>query len=168
MSKLTRAAVYLMVICFGFGTYIHDANAHRRAPAGVELEIPHAAFVKFGLGGAVGFRLNIPIRRGMADVLYFGIGVDSYYSNYRDRYGFGFGVPLVLQWSLYLTDIFSLYFELGANVWVHEGFFLGEPLAFSPAWVIGAIGMRFRLTHNISLQLRFGAPYSSFGLSFFF
>ena len=155
-----------------WGGQTKEAQAWGSVPKGLELEVPHIAFVKFGLGGAAGFRFNIPlVTRGLVpnfpDALYFGVGADLYYSNYDKRYGIGLGVPLMVQWSLFFTKVFSMYLELGINVWFHEGFFAGKGFFFSPSWLMGAIGFRFRVSKKVALQSRVGAPYSSFGVSFY-
>ncbi|TNE43342.1 MAG: hypothetical protein EP343_33740 [Deltaproteobacteria bacterium] len=153
------------------GATERQAEAWGSVPRGVELEAPHIAFSPFGIGGAAGFRVNIPlVTRGLLprfpDALHFGVGADLYYIGYEDAYGLGLGVPLVVQWNLYFTRVFSLYLEAGINVWFHEGYFRGRPIFFSPSWLMGAIGFRFRLSSRVALQLRLGSPYSSFGVSF--
>jgi hypothetical protein len=149
------------------------AEAWGYTPRGVELELPHLAFHKYGLGGAIGGRLSFALNdrgiiRNVPDRLALSIGVDAYYTKYGPRYGGAIGVPIVLHWGLYLTRIFSIYVEAGVNVWFHEAFGEEPPtfVAFFPSWLMGAFGMKFHFTDRFALNLRLGAPYSSLGLSF--
>lgn len=174
MSKLLKRML-LVCLLAGGGLLMSSAPAHARGsvPRGVELELPHLAFHNYGLGGAIGGRVSFALNRGgiirnFPDRLALSIGLDAYYTKYGPKYGGAIGVPIVLHWGMYFTQVFSIYFELGVNAWFHEGSFAEPPefAVFFPSWIMGAFGMKFHITDRLAINLRLGAPYSSLGLSF--
>jgi hypothetical protein len=68
-------------------------------------------------------------------------------------------VPVVMQWSFWLTPSFSLFGEPGLNVFAASG---GTGVA--PALFVGG---RFRLSDAVTLTLRLGWPTFAIGGSFF-
>lgn len=160
----------MVLACLSFSP--KQAEAAKPVLHGVELELPHFAFHNYGIGGALGGRLNFPLThhgliRGFSDRFALSIGLDAYYTKHDQRYGGALGVPIVLHWGLYPTSIFSIYFELGVNVFIHDTLNPDtDILAYVPSWIMGAFGMKFHLTRRFAINLRFGSPYSSIGLSF--
>ena len=100
-------------------------------------------------------------------------GADLYYVYYRrdrDRpYGVGVGFPIAGHWEFYFTEKFSFFAELGVNIFLHPGVFRNQRFFEHPAaWVLAAVGIRFRFSDHVNLFARAGIPYSALGLGFEF
>jgi hypothetical protein len=143
----------------------------------------HGGFAWHGFGFAGGVRFNVPlIHNGFISSInnsfYLSFGADAYFVCYRrcghndNRYGPGLGFPITVHWEFYFSEVFSLFAEVGANVYFHPGFFDdGDGRFFDGnggAWFIGAIGGRIAFSRSFGLVFRIGNPYSSFGITFGF
>jgi hypothetical protein len=81
------------------------------------------------------------------------VDVDGRASNY-------FFIPVVMQWSFWLTHRWSLFGEPGVALYVRGG-----EVGVSPALFLGA---RYQLSDAVAFVLRIGYPSVSLGASFFF
>lgn len=143
----------------------------------------HGGFTWWGVGFASGARFGIPIVNNgfvssINDAVYINFGLDFYWTRWRCRgvrcedweYGGGLGVPVTLHWEFYFHDDWSAFVELGAQLFLHPGFWNSGVFDAYDAgyWFVGAIGGRFHVNENVALTLRIGTPYASFGLTFMF
>ena len=134
----------------------------------------HAGFSHFGLGVAAGARFSIPIMdngfvRSINNAVYINFGGDFYWVKHGSDYSPAVGIPITLNWEFTFSRTWSLFAELGVNVYLHPRLFKGDGWDWSPGhWVIGAIGARLHFNDNIALVLRLGNPYSAFGVTFSF
>lgn len=156
-------------------------------PMGPELE-PHLLLRPLDdYGFGLGFRATFQIgRNNFIDSINnsVGIGVGLDWARYRGcgRYKFNgafyecdsinaFAVPVVLQWSFYLSRAWSLYVEpgLGFTFYDYGGCndLPGNPCRGSFASPVLAIGARWHFSGSTSLTLRLGYPSTSIGVSFF-
>ncbi|AUX26622.1 hypothetical protein SOCEGT47_071920 [Sorangium cellulosum] len=69
--------------------------------------------------------------------------------------------PVTMQWNFFFTDQWSAFADLGVAI-RSDGF-------YRDAWfdVIGMVGGRYHFNDDISLTMRIGYPFVSFGVSFF-
>ena len=121
-------------------------------------------------------RFGVPILRdgfigGLDDALYLNAGADLFYvARYCVRdgcqdYGLGLGFPITAHWEIYLSSSFSVFVELGVNVYLTPSQLEGRPSAFGAApWIAGAIGGTWRLSDTFSLLVRVGNPSATAGL----
>ncbi|MCB9604515.1 MAG: hypothetical protein H6720_29695 [Sandaracinus sp.] len=149
-----------------------------------------AGFSWWGRGFAGGARFNIPLLkkgflRGHNDAFFLSVGVDTYFVRWRNyddpdcnagrgycwRYGLGLGFPVVAHWEFYLWQKFSVFGEAGANVYLHPAVLRGRGNDFVEdpgAWVVAAVGVRWRFGRTGSFVARLGLPYAAIGVSFEF
>lgn len=148
----------------------------------------HAGFSPWGRGFAGGVRFNIPLVKkgflsGHNDAFYLSVGVDTYIVRWRDYndpncgrgycwdYGLGVGFPVVAHWEFYLWQKFSVFGEVGANIFLHPGIFRnrGNDFIEDPGqWVVAAAGVRWKFGRTASFIARLGLPYIAAGISFEF
>lgn len=147
-----------------------------RQPGGdrpLQLDV-HGGFSHWGIGAAAGARFGIPIVqngfvRSINNAVYINFGADFYWVKEGNSYFPAVGIPVTLHWEFYFTERWSAFAELGVNVYLHPNLFRGNGWDWSPGhWVLGAVGGRFFINDSITLTLRLGNPYSSFGVSFMF
>ncbi|MFK7987149.1 MAG: hypothetical protein AB8I08_14080 [Sandaracinaceae bacterium] len=155
-----------------------DADAAPTGPRPYQLDL-HAGVSFFGFGLATGARFGIPLlHEGLLpdfeDALYFNVGFDFYFvQNRRNRfngshaYGGALGLPFTVQWQVYLDANWTVFAELGAQVFLHPRLFddgTGDPL--EPGYfVVAAAGIGYRIADILQLTLRVGTPYASLGLT---
>lgn len=134
----------------------------------------HGGFSHFGVGVATGARFGIPIIdngfvRSINNAVYINFGADFYFVKHGNDYAPGLGIPVALHWEFYFTDRWTVFAELGVNIYIHPNLFRGHGWDWSPGhWILGAIGGRFQINRVIALTLRLGNPYSAFGVTFMF
>ena len=158
-----------------------DINTPHQGGRPLQLDI-HAGFTWFGLGLATGVRFGIPIVDNgfigsINNAFYINFGGDLYFVRTHNRglgndeYDIGFGIPVTAHWEFYFSDMWSIFGELGVNVYFHPAFLRGRRGFFDHGhvggWFMGAIGGRLRINEWFGLVVRLGSPYSSFGLTFF-
>ena len=168
-----RALFFVFLLAFSLGTTAVSTEAHadiRRPGGGRTFSIePHLGFGYYQSAGALGVRFSLPILQngfipGINNAVFFNFGVDVY-SNFSV---FSLGIPLTLNWSFYFTRRFSMFLELGANIFLNSGLFSGGGFQFGISdWLTGALGFRFKITPKFALLLRVGSPYSSLGVEIF-
>jgi hypothetical protein len=142
----------------------------------------HAGVSHWGLGPAAGVRVAIPVVdngfvSSINNAVYITLGGDLFFERCvggcgpRDRdYGVAFAVPVTGRWQFNFTPDWSAYGEVGANVYVHSGWF-GDgrfPGFFhaAPHWLSTAVGGKWHFAREMSLTLSLGSPYSHVGLDF--
>lgn len=140
-----------------------------------ELDL-HGGIAWWGFGIATGARFGIPVMSNgfvssINNAVYINFGADLYWIDYRrggnDVRGFGLGFPIALHWSFYFHENWSVYAEVGANLFFfHPSYWDDEKFFFdAPQWFIAAVGGMFHINDNLALNLRLGSPYASFGLT---
>jgi hypothetical protein len=145
----------------------------------------HAGFTWWGVGLAAGMRFGVPlVHNGFVptinNAVYLNFGFDFYWTRWRCaptaggcgewEYGTGLGFPIALQWNFYFNDQWSLYLELGGQIYLSPGFF-NDGIFYGGEggyWFIGALGVNYRIDDTILLTVRLGTPYASFGVGFQF
>ncbi len=139
----------------------------------------HAGFVWVGKGLASGVRFGIPIIHNgfiktINNSIYINFGADLYFLDALDKkkstaYGIAIGIPVTMHWEFYFTPRWSAFGEVGPNIFLHSGVFDGHGWDWSPShWFIASAGGRYFINRTLTLTLRLGSPYSSFGVSFLF
>lgn len=172
-SSRVRSLLFAFLLVLGLGTTALSSQAHaniRRPGGGRTFSIePHLGFGYYNVAGALGVRFSLPILQNgfipsINNAVFFNFGVDVY-SNFKV---FSMGIPLTLHWSFYFTRRFSMFFELGANIFLNSGLFSGGGFEFGiNNWLTGALGLRYKFTPRFALLLRVGSPYSSLGIEIF-
>ncbi|MDQ3034596.1 MAG: hypothetical protein M3Y87_19460 [Myxococcota bacterium] len=141
----------------------------------------HGGLAWYGFGFAAGARFGIPIVQNgfiptLDNAVYLNFGADIYFVD-DDCRGFGgcdrayrlaMGFPVALHWEFYFNDTWSVFAELGVNVYLPPGFFHRGVYNFredAGAWVIAAVGGTLHLGDVFALTLRVGNPYVAFGIT---
>jgi hypothetical protein len=158
-------------------------------PQGPELE-PHLILRPFDtpdgdLGLGLGFRATFQIGQNnfigsINNSVGIGVGLD--WMRYRGcgRYRYGgrdydcdsqnaFVVPVVMQWSFYLSRSWSVFGEPGIAASFYNGGcsdLPGDPCGHSVFTPILFAGGRWHFADNVTLTMRIGWPYASVGVSF--
>jgi hypothetical protein len=144
----------------------------------LELDL-HGGIAWWGFGVATGARFGIPILHNgfvssINNAVYINFGADLYWIGYRregnDIRGFGLGFPIALHWSFYFHERWSVYAEIGANIFLfHPRYFDDDEFFIDPAqWFILAVGGMFHINDVLAVNLRLGSPYASIGLTLMF
>ena len=137
----------------------------------------HGGFAYVGKGLAVGARIGFPIVyngfvKKINNAVYINIGADLYFigdGRKDESHAVGIGVPITMHWEFYFTPQWSAFGEIGPNLFIHPEVVRGHGWKFSgPHWFHATAGGRFFIDRTLSLTLRIGSPYSSFGVTFFF
>ena len=157
-------AAALAVVSTAAQAQISSPGQH---PQGPELE-PHLILTPFDPGDSLalglGFRGTWQIGRNnfvdsINNSVGVGVGIDwlPYRLRHGDCCGGGLAVPLMLQWSFYLTRSWSLFLEPGLVGYIDDGIDVRWALQLGARWHFGA---------STALTLRVGYPYTSLGVSF--
>lgn len=146
----------------------------------------HGGLAWYGWGFAGGARFGIPILHNgfipsLNNAVYINFGADLYFVDdrgcYRGRgsdfcdayaYRFAMGFPVALHWEFYFSDMWSAFAELGFQVYLPPSLFHRGNVDYrdhAGAWVIAAVGGSLHLGDVVSLTLRVGNPYISFGVT---
>lgn len=142
----------------------------------------HGGLAWYGFGFAGGGRFGIPIVQNgfiptLDNAVYLNFGADFYFVDDHgcrrgggcDRaYRFAMGFPVALHWEFYFNDTWSVFGEIGVNVYLPPGFFDRNEFDFredAGAWVIFAAGGTLHLGEVFALTLRVGNPYIAFGIT---
>ncbi len=184
--SIVWSVVWLLLLTLVGGSF---SSSHAEAQSRVRIDRPHTGgrpfqldvhggFAWWGAGGAVGARFGIPIVENgfvssINNAVYINFGADAYFIRYRRRgndvRGTGAGFPVALHWEFYFHENWSAFAEVGANLFlfhpalIDDGeFYAGD----AAAWFLWAVGGRFNINESISLTLRLGGPYTSFGVTF--
>jgi len=143
----------------------------------------HGGFTWWGFGAVAGARFGIPLVQNgfissINNAFYLNFGADFYFvrcggacGGSGNEYYPGFGFPVTGHWEFYFSETWSVFGELGVNVYFHPAFFHGHGFFEHDglgAWVIGAVGGRLHINDWFGLVVRVGTPYSTFGATFFF
>jgi len=143
----------------------------------------HGGLSWYGLGLDTGVRFGIPIvHNGFIDSIdnsvYINFGFELYYADEgwdgaNKHYYVGFGIPVMLHWEFYFNDTWSVFAELGFQVYFPPAFVHGEAgrgnyYVEAGGWVIGMVGGTLHFNEVIGLTLRVGNPYVAFGVTFQF
>ncbi len=142
-------------------------------------------------GPGFGLRVNIPLMHNgpissINNNIAIGVGADiafwdndrywrdGYYCNDRNRFGNGdcdgitMWFPVVFQWNFYLTDIISVFGEVGLTGqyvnWDND-FYDDDDFDLN---FVGQGGGRFQFSDNVGLMVRIGWPYVSVGANILF
>ena len=180
VSKLLAAALLATALASAAPAAAQvNINTPHHGHRPMQLDL-HGGFTWWGFGFAGGARFGIPIvENGFIDSLnnafYINFGADFYFIRNRhggrDAYDPGFGIPVTAHWEFYFSETWSLFGEIGANVFFHPAFLRGDRGFFEHdylgAWFIGAVGARLHIGDHFGLVLRVGNPYSAFGFTFF-
>lgn len=147
----------------------------------------HGGLMWYGFGFAGGVRFGIPIVQNgfipsLDNAVYLNFGGDFYFVDDRRcyaapgnpcssrEYRFAMGFPVTLHWEFYFNDTWSAFAELGVNVYLPPSLFYRGYVDYyddAGAWVIVAVGGSLHLGDAVSLTLRVGNPYISFGAVFY-
>jgi hypothetical protein len=189
--ELWRACFYVCLTAWSALYLAAPASAQIDRPGAhpnysVELE-PHG-LVQWDVepsnhtGFGLGLRASIPVMQSgpvqtINNSLAVAFGLDWAHSGHCHRHVGGItindddcdvdniGIPLVVQWNFFFTDIISLLVELGLDIryetW--EGVDDDDDVEVFPQFLIGP---RFILGRNIAIPIRIGWPYLSVGVSF--
>lgn len=142
----------------------------------------HGGLAWYGFGFAGGGRFGIPIVQNgfipsLDNAVYLNFGFDFYYvdDNWCGRgvpcdraYRFAMGFPIALHWEFYFNDTWSVFAELGVQIYLPPAFFHRGYVDYredAGAWVIAAAGGSLHLGEVLSLTLRVGNPYIAFGIT---
>jgi len=191
-AKLPAAA--LLATTLLATTLLATALAAAPASAQVNINTPHTGgrpfqldvhggFTWWGFGAVAGARFGIPLVdngfiSSINNAFYLNFGADFYFvrcncGGGRDEYHPGFGLPVAAHWEFYFSSMWSIFAEVGVNVYFHPGWLRDNNRGFFDhdgvgAWFLGAVGARLAFNEWFGLVLRVGTPYSSFGMTFSF
>lgn len=174
-----RHLTLLLALCFGVGLLFHPSEAHAenlikrpRAHSSYTTELePHLTFGGIGdLFAGPGVRATWPVADPafipkLNNSVGIGVGLDLFFNRddcrtvdgRRKCYGTAFAVPVAMQWNFWFTKQWSAFGEPGILLGLHPHNDIDPHLA---------VGGRFQLNDGITLTLRLGVPYASFGVSF--
>lgn len=160
-SLLAASAAALALLAgptAGAQSIIRNPSSH---PQGPELE-PHLTFGPFDTDLGAGFRATFQIGKNnfvssINNSVGVGVGLD-YLQRCRGGCGGGYlVVPVVMQWSFYLTRAWSVFAEPGVLA-RFDG-------ALHPVFMT-QLGARWHFKDTVTLTMRVGWPYWSVGVSF--
>lgn len=119
------------------------------------------------IGFGPGFRANFRILKNgfipkLNNGIAIGVGAELVFDTDN---AVRFITPVVLQWSFWLTEHWSVLGEPGLAI----SFPMSTPRGPEPIYVTPslAVGARYHFNDHVSLVLRLGYPISSIGVSFF-
>jgi hypothetical protein len=158
----------------------HDINTPYTGSRPFQLDF-HGGLAWHGFGFAGGARFGIPIVQNgfvssLDNAVYINFGADVYFIDDWGcgggcdgrAYRFAMGFPITLHWEFYFNDTWSVFGELGVQIFLppslfHRGFvdydgWIGQ-------WIIGAVGGSLHLGDVVALTLRVGNPYIAFGIT---
>lgn len=148
----------------------------------------HGGLAWYGFGFAGGARFGIPILQNgfipsLDNAVYLNFGGDIYFVDDRGcymrnpgepcgvrEYRLALGFPVALHWEFYFNDTWSAFAEIGINVYLPPSLFYRGFVDYGDhvgAWFLAAVGGSLHLGDAISLTLRVGNPYISFGAVFY-
>jgi hypothetical protein len=146
----------------------------------------HGSLSWYGFGPGGGARFGIPLLHNgfvpsLDNAVYLNFGGDFYLVQDNGCYGvgptgpcaareyrFAMGLPVTLHWEFYFSNQWSAFAELGLQVFLPPSLFYQGSVDYTEwkgAWVIGAVGGSLHLNDVVSLTLRVGNPYVSFGMT---
>ncbi|UJR79248.1 hypothetical protein [Sandaracinus amylolyticus] len=190
----SRRNAWLVALALGVATLASAAPAARAdhridqpftGTRPFQLEF-HGGLAWYGFGFAGGARFGIPILHNgfvpsIDNAVYINFGGDFYFVDdwgcYRNdpgdpcaghEYRFAMGFPVALHWEFYFSDTWSAFAELGFQVYLPPSLFYRGYVDYGDhvgAWVIAAVGGSLHLGDVVSLTLRVGNPYISFGVT---
>jgi hypothetical protein len=174
-----RPLSLLFALCCGAWLLFHSGAAHAenlikrpRAHSSYTTELePHLLFGGFGdLFGGPGIRATWPVADPafipkLNNSVGIGVGADFFFgrndchtvNGNRRCYGTAIAVPVAMQWNFWFTKQWSAFGEPGILLGIRP---------FNNIDPHIAVGGRFQLNDGITLTLRLGVPYASFGVSF--
>ena len=180
LVSLSLAAAAVLSLAPEAKAGIKDPNDHPDYT--VELE-PHANFIfyryhyagyrgsryrtfggdpEFGLGFRATIELGDPaFIPKINNTVGISFGLDFTNCQYCYRDDFRIWSPVTMQWNFFFSDKWSAFADLGL-VLRTEGFY--RDIYVDPAVMIGG---RYHFNDDVSLTLRLGIPFASFGVSFF-
>lgn len=142
----------------------------------------HSGFSWDGFGFNAGARFGIPLLHNgpistIDNAFYLNVGFEFYYSDEgwdpaERHYYAAFGVPITLHWEFFFNDTWSVFAELGLQVYFPPSFVHndghGNYAVDAGGWVIALAGGTLHFNEVIGLTLRVGNPYVAIGLTFTF
>ena len=144
----------------------------------------HGGLAWYGFGFAGGARFGIPLLQNgfipsLDNAVYLNFGADFYFVDDWGgcagagcvdgrAYRFAMGFPVALHWEFYFNDMWSAFAEIGFQVYLPPSLFHRGYVDYTDhigQWVIAAVGGSLHLGDVVSLTLRVGNPYISFGVT---
>jgi hypothetical protein len=186
----SRKNVWLVAVALSVATL---ASARGDARADHQIDRPftgtrpyqldfHGGLAWYGFGFAGGARFGIPILQNgfipsLDNAVYLNFGGDFYFVDDRRctigggcgyGYGVALGFPVALHWEFYFNDTWSVFAEVGVNIYLPPSLFRDGYVEYwdhAGAWVIACAGGTLHLGDVFALTLRVGNPYIAFGIT---
>jgi hypothetical protein len=183
LSRLALVSVLGILAVPSVALAEHEIRTPFTGTRPYQLDI-HGGLSWNGWGLNTGARFGIPLMHNwfidsIDNALYLNFGFELYYadelgySTPDHSYFVGFGIPITLHWEFYFNDTWSVFAELGFQVYFPPAFVDGNSghsnyFVDAGGWVVAMAGGTLHFNEVIGLTLRVGNPYVAIGVTFYF